>query len=74
MPGGQHAGFELLKRIKEHNSSIAVIMITGAGSQPRVLTALRSGAQDFIEKPFSPDDVLKRVDVALLQQRPAWAY
>ena len=74
MPGGQHAGFELLERIKEYNSSIAVIIITGEASKQRIVAALRGGAQDFIEKPFSPDDVLKRVDVALLQQRTASAY
>jgi len=74
MAGGQHAGFKLLQRIKEHNPSIAVIMTTGAASKQRVVAALRGGAQDFIEKPFSPADVTKRVAVALLQQQALWAY
>jgi len=69
MPGGQETGFELLERIKEHNPTIAVIIMTGAGSKQRVVAALRGGAQDFIEKPFSPDDVTKRVETALAQQR-----
>ena len=72
--GRQHAGFELLKRIKEHNPSIAVIIITGAGSKQRAVAALRGGAQDFIEKPFSPEDVVKRVTTALIQQKIEWAY
>ena len=68
MPGGQETGFELLQRIKEHNPSIAVIIMTGAGSQQRVVAALRGGAQDFIEKPFTADEVTKRVETALAQQ------
>ena len=68
MPGGQETGFELLQRIKEYNSSIAVIIITGAGSKQRVVAALRGGAQDFIEKPFSADEVTNRVATALSQQ------
>ena len=74
MPEGQHAGLELLQRIKAYKSSIAVIMITGAASKQRVVAALRGGAQDFIEKPFSYHEVTKRVETALLHQKTAWAY
>ena len=73
-PGGQPAGFELLQQIKERNPSIAVIIMTGAGSHQRAVMALRSGAQDFIEKPFQLEDILKRVKAVLLQQNIAWAY
>ena len=69
LPSGQQAGLELLQQIKEHKPSMAVIMITGAASKDRAVAALRGGAQDFIEKPFSPDDVTKRVEAALLQQK-----
>ena len=69
LPSGQQAGLELLQKIKKHKSSIAVIMITGAASQQRVVAALRGGAQDFLEKPFSTDELLKRVETVLAQQK-----
>ena len=43
-------------------------------SKQRVMTALRGGAKDFIEKPFSLDEVLKRVQAVLLQQKTTHAY
>ena len=72
-PDALPAGFELLQRIKEHNASIAVIIITGAASQEWVVATLRGGGQDFLQKPFISDDVLKRVVAALEQQKIAWA-
>jgi len=74
MPAGQPAGLDLLKQIKEHNRSIAVVMMTGVASKRRVVAALRGGAHDFIEKPFSLHEVTRRVEKALMQQKTAWAY
>ena len=72
--GNQHAGFELLKQIKVHNPSIAVIIITGASSKQRVVAALRGGANDYLEKPFRGDELVKRVEAAVLQRNRLWAY
>ena len=74
MPAGEPAGLDLLKQIKKHNPSIAVMMITGVASKRRIVAAMREGAQDFIEKPFSFHEISKRIDTALLQQKTAWAY
>jgi DNA-binding NtrC family response regulator len=65
---GQTDGLQLLQELKERNRTRPVIILTGHGSKDRALTALRLGAQDFIEKPFVPDELLKRVDNALLVQ------
>ena len=74
MPAGQPAGLELLKQIKEYNHSIAVVMMTGVATKPRVVAALRGGAHDFIEKPFSLHDIRKHVDNALLHLKTTAAY
>ena len=69
MPEGKPTGLELLRQIKEYNRSIPVLMITGYATKERVVTALRSGAQDFIEKPFRIDELTRRVEIALFQQK-----
>lgn len=50
-------GVELLKRLREVPVRIPSIVITGHGDVPMAVEAMRSGALDFIEKPFE-DKVL----------------
>jgi len=55
MPGMD--GLELLKRAKEISPNIGVVIITAYGSIPTAIAAMREGAYDYIEKPFSPERV-----------------
>ena len=55
MPGMD--GIELLKKAKEVSPSIEVIIITAYASIPTAIAAIREGAYDYIEKPFSPERV-----------------
>ena len=48
-------GMEFLKRLKNLDSALPVIMITGHGDVPMAVEAMRMGAFDFLEKPFNPD-------------------
>ena len=73
MPEGKPQGLKLLQQIKEHNRSIPVVMITGQGTKERAVQALRGGAHDFIEKPFQIDELVKRVDNALLHEKAVHA-
>src|SRR5580704_1379033 len=73
MPEGKPMGLKLLQQIKEFNQSIPVVMITGQGTKERAVQALRAGAQDFIEKPFQIDELVKRIDNSLLQQKAVHA-
>jgi len=73
MPEGKPTGLELLRQVKEYNRSVPVLMITGYATKQRVVTALRAGAQDFIEKPFRIDELTRRVEVALFQQKAVQA-
>ncbi|WP_019935128.1 sigma-54-dependent transcriptional regulator [Oceanimonas smirnovii] len=63
MPGT--TGLELLARIKTIDSNIPVILITGFGDISMAVSAIRNGAYDFIEKPFSSDLLLDVVHRAL---------
>ena len=73
MPQGKPTGLELLRQIKETNGAIPVLVITGQGTKERAVAALRGGAQDFVEKPFQIDELLKRVDNALFQAKASHA-
>src|SRR5690349_15419261 len=69
MPKGNPIGLTLLADIKEFDRSIPVVVMTGQGTKERAVTALRNGAQDFIEKPFHIDEMNKRIENALLQRQ-----
>jgi len=73
MPEGNPVGLEVLRQTKEFNPSIPVVMITGQATKERAVLALRAGAQDFIEKPFQIDELIKRVGNALFQQKAVHA-
>lgn len=73
MPEGTPSGLDVLRQTKEFNRSIPVIMVTGQATKERAVEALRAGAQDFIEKPFQIDELVKRVGNALFQQRAVHA-
>ncbi len=57
-------GIELLQRLREKSVSLPVIVITGHGDIPLAVEAMKSGAIDFIEKPFAEDAILKAVHAA----------
>lgn len=63
MPGMD--GLELQRKLRQERISIPVIVITGCGDVPKAVNALKAGAVDFIEKPFSGELVLRSVREAL---------
>ena len=58
-------GIDLLKFITEKNKSIPIIMISGHATVPTAVEAIRLGAYEFIEKPFSKEKILNYVNRAL---------
>ena len=63
MPG--MSGLELQKRFSSVVDSPPIIFITAHGEIPLATQALRAGAVDFIQKPFSPQELLDRVNEAI---------
>jgi len=51
-------GIQTLKAVKEYNSAIDVIIMTGHGTVNTAVQAVKNGAFDFLEKPFSLDAVM----------------
>jgi two-component system KDP operon response regulator KdpE len=57
-------GFETLRRIRQH-SQVPVVMLTARGSDADKLRGLQSGADDYITKPFNPDELEARIAAVL---------
>ena len=58
-------GLEALKAIRGKNKDANVVMCSAMGQESMVMDAVRSGAKDFIVKPFKADRVLKTVNSIL---------
>ncbi|MBF7731268.1 sigma-54-dependent transcriptional regulator [Pseudomonas sp. N040] len=67
MPGVD--GLELLAQLQARDAQLPVLLITGHGDVPMAVQAMRSGAFDFLEKPFASEDLLGSVQRALELRR-----
>ncbi|MES9817879.1 MAG: response regulator transcription factor [Candidatus Thiodiazotropha sp.] len=63
MPG--MSGLELQEYLRANQIAIPVIIITGHGDVPMAVRAMKSGAVDFIEKPFNDELLLESIRYAL---------
>jgi two-component system response regulator FixJ len=63
MPG--LTGIDLLHRLRERHIPLPVIVITGHGDVSLAVEAMKSGAVEFLEKPFDDDALLTAVKAAL---------
>ena len=55
-------GLELIKKIRGDGNKTPIIMVTTEGRKEEVLTALRSGANDYIVKPFTPKVIKDKIN------------
>lgn len=60
MPGMD--GFELCKELRKRSPSLGIIMLTAKSQEMDKISGLMIGADDYITKPFSPTELLARVD------------
>jgi two-component system C4-dicarboxylate transport response regulator DctD len=67
MPG--MTGLELLGEVQRRDADLPVILLTGHGDVPMAVDAMREGAYDFLEKPFSPETLLGSLRRALDKRR-----
>ncbi|MEL1089873.1 sigma-54-dependent transcriptional regulator [Pseudomonas sp. OB66] len=67
MPGMD--GLQLLAQVQQRDADLPVILLTGHGDVPMAVEAMRDGAYDFLEKPFSPETLLGSLRRALDKRR-----
>lgn len=60
MPGID--GLEVCKQIRQDNNNIGIIMLTAKTQEIDKITGLIMGADDYVTKPFSPSELMARVD------------
>jgi DNA-binding NtrC family response regulator len=66
LPDG--SGLDLLKSFKESDPDMGIILITGYSEVDSAVQAIELGADDFLKKPFEPDELLVRIK-ELLKKR-----
>ena len=66
---GKMGGLEVLRRFKELDPSVPVIVITAYSTWDTAFEAMRLGAYDFIKKPFEDNDLIREVIARALAQR-----
>ena len=62
-------GIEVLRIIKEQWPETAVIIVTGYQTVDTAVKAIKLGAYDYIEKPFTPDALISAVREALTNKQ-----
>jgi two-component system, OmpR family, KDP operon response regulator KdpE len=65
-------GFELCRLMRER-SGVAIIVVSARGGERDKVTALNMGADDYLTKPFSIEELLARISATLRRTRPAAA-
>ena len=74
MMPGEHDGLAVCRKLREKSGSIGIIMLTARTQEMDKVSGLMMGADDYVTKPFSPSELVARVDavyrrVALEQMR-----
>lgn len=60
MPGVD--GLEVCKKLRQHSSTIGIIILTAKTQEMDKVTGLLVGADDYVTKPFSPSELMARID------------
>lgn len=63
MPG--LTGIEIIDGIRKMNLDIPCLVITGYGNKDTVIELMRKGCSEYLDKPFEPEEFLKRVNIVL---------
>ena len=58
-------GISCLQQIMAHDANAKVIMVTAAGQSSKLMDALKSGAKEFICKPYEPEQVINALKEVL---------
>jgi two-component system phosphate regulon response regulator PhoB len=69
------SGIEVCRRLRRagHSANVPIIMLTARGEEEDRIRGLETGADDYVTKPFSPRELVARVQAVLRRLRPALA-
>jgi FixJ family two-component response regulator len=66
------SGLDVQRKLTEAGVQIPVIFITGHGDIPMTVKAMKSGAVEFLTKPFRDQDLVDAIQQALQRERETW--
>ncbi len=69
------SGIEVCRRLRRNSETahVPIIMLTARGAEDDRIRGLETGADDYVSKPFSPRELIARVNAILRRIRPALA-
>ena len=69
------SGLEVCRRLRRmpETANVPIIMLTARGEEEDRVRGLETGADDYVTKPFSPRELLARIEAVLRRVRPALA-
>lgn len=69
------SGIEVCRRLRRRSGTahVPIIMLTARGEESDRIRGLQTGADDYVTKPFSPRELIARVEAVLRRVRPALA-
>src|SRR5262245_18959200 len=63
-------GLEVCRRLTRQRTGVAVIMLTARNQQEDKVQGFRTGADDYVSKPFALDELLARIHAVLRRMHP----
>jgi two-component system chemotaxis response regulator CheY len=64
-------GLTLVKHIRLTNKTVPLIMVTTEAEKSRIIEAIKAGVNNYVVKPFKPEDLSQRVSQTLQQLKAA---
>jgi two-component system OmpR family response regulator len=65
-------GFKVLEKIRDLKSELPVIMLSARSDKIDVVNGLKQGADDYVSKPFSIEELITRIETVLRRVQPKW--
>jgi two-component system, chemotaxis family, chemotaxis protein CheY len=64
-------GLTLVKKVRETNKTMVMIMVTTEAEKTRVVDAIKAGVNNYVIKPFTPEGLTEKVQQTLAKQKVA---
>ena len=71
----EYSGIEICRKLRDRDAtkSVPIIMLTARSEEDDRILGLNSGADDYVVKPFSPKELVARVQATLRRSQPGFA-
>ena len=64
-------GLTLVKKIRETDKALPLVMVTTEAEKTRVIEAIKAGVNNYVIKPFTPESLMEKVNLTLQKAKAA---